>query len=162
MATLQTAQTTNGRCIERLIQYDYDANGNTIQVPITPWRPCNTSGRYWGRVGNTPDPNLGNAQRLISGNGTMVDDSRSQPTPQPYPPKPPRILTDGGTIETETVFIEAVETMAENESSCGCKDSSDPNAPCTCARRKAMIIGAVALVLLAALWYFTKSPAKKA
>lgn len=74
MAQIQIAHSIGGRCIERLVQLDYDSNGNTITVPISPWRPCNPNGRYWGgRITGTTDlPSLG-PKKLISRNATLTN-----------------------------------------------------------------------------------------
>lgn len=29
-----------------------EVNGEMAEVPIGPWRPCNTDDKYWGRVGS--------------------------------------------------------------------------------------------------------------
>lgn len=177
MAHYQLTTATNGKCLQRLVELVYDANGNEQINVLGTWEYCDHRTGF-----NISDPN--NSYDVVSTSRSNLDVRESYPsagssiripykneivTPEVIPtpkllsnegPEIVRELSAGDVNETLTEEITEIVYAVDNRyqdtpdpkpaSDCEC-NSTEKTALCDCTKRKIAIGIISALVILSAL-----------
>lgn len=155
MATWQLTAATDGTCLQRLIETNYDANGNEVTTVLSDWVKCDH------RTGhNISDPTEGYdvVSTSRSNLDVRVDDVPEITIAKPTgkmpgkltPPSPKRVdmTTIITTSKQNEEYTYGDSDQRSSGSGCGCSDSSEE---CTCKRKKIVKAVVTALAVTALL-----------